>query len=88
MSYDSALLVRLAAATYAGEAAARLRHTGRLPRVSDTGRPEDFGAFQWAEACGFADCKELRSMFSHAFCDTLDAARRAQALDDMFFARA
>lgn len=77
MSKDAAFIVRLGAAIAAGEAAARLRLAGYLPRVSDTGRPDNHGAYQWAESAGFAEDHTLRSAFSHAFCDTLDTARRA-----------
>ena len=75
MTRDPASMVRLMAAIEAGDAAAKLRLCGHVPLAVNTLEPSDYGAFQWAVACGFAEDRELRSAFSHAFCDVLDAAR-------------
>lgn len=67
--------VALAGAWAAGEAAGRLRLSGLyLPHASPPGmhgRPEDFGAFQWADAAGYGDDPTLRSVFSQAFVTVL-----------------
>ncbi len=51
MSLPGFRIVRMGVAFQAGEAAARLRHIGETP--IGKGDAEDFGARQWADACGF-----------------------------------
>jgi hypothetical protein len=62
--------VALAGALAAGQAAGALRKSGLyLPHASPPGmrgNPEDFGAFQWAEAAGYGH-PSLRSVFTHGF---------------------
>lgn len=61
-------MLRFFAALKTGEAAGNLYKSGRTPH--DTGEARDFGAFQWAEACGFGDCPQERSMFTQGFTST------------------
>ncbi len=71
MAYPyNAFCARIAGIYAAGEAAARLRKAGDTP--NSEGEASHHGAFQWAEACGFAECKEERSLFTHAFLAELE----------------
>jgi hypothetical protein len=73
MSIPAFRLVRLAAAMEAGAIAARLRLAGETP--CGKGIPEDHGAYQWADACGFEDAAP-RSAFTSSFLDELHRANR------------
>ena len=68
---DNAFVVRASAAIDAGEVAARFRKNGLTPKGE--GNPDDYGAYQWAEACGFADSVAIRSIFAHSFLAALRA---------------
>lgn len=67
----NARVVRLAAASAAGEASARLRLAGE--RCNDYSRAEHCGAYQWAKAAGFYDDEGERGVFTLAFLSTLDS---------------
>ncbi len=75
----AATTVRIFMAHQGGEAAARLRAAGYVPRPEDAGTsPLDHGAFQWADAAGLTDASE-RSLFSQAFVRELDRLRSDRA---------
>lgn len=66
---DCVSAVRHAAMWQAGYGAGKLRRAGHTPH--GCGKPEEHGALQWWEACGFADRGRERSTFTQAFLEAL-----------------
>ena len=66
---DCVSSIRHTAMWQAGYGAGKLRRAGHTPH--GYGQPEDHGAKQWWEACGFGDHERERSTFMQAFLDAL-----------------
>ena len=70
-----------AAAWAAGEAAANLKYFGHAPEKHHA--PENFGAIQWAAACGY-ESGYLQSIFCQAFSLKLEGRRNKDAMEDVW----
>jgi hypothetical protein len=64
--------VQMAGAYASGQAAARMRAAGLTPANRPDELPEDYGAFNWAEAIGITD-RAIRSIFTAGFLDEVAA---------------